>query len=256
MIMKTKKTTSMIAITFLAIMLLPMNAYASEILYTQSVNDGDQGTNGAGVQGFGADIGPSHILVGKTVNEITLELKKVNSPTGNMTIGVWKSGNSNPSSPDYIFGTQNIALLTTSFVSYTYTGSNTTGIVLAEDDVVGWYSGTADAVWGRDSTTNVDPNIVQAYVTSSPAWSRNGADTQDPAMILRGISPTTIAELEEQISILNSTIIQQTGQITGLQNNITSLNATIQNQQEDIDYLYTIWENIRDAIVNWLTNRP
>jgi len=60
-----------------------------------------------------------------------------------------------------------------------------------------------------------------------------------------GISETsqiTIEELELEIAALTDTV--------------TSLNTIVNQQQQDIDYLYTIWEQVRDTIINWLAVRP
>ena len=65
------------------------------------------------------------------------------------------------------------------------------------------------------------------------------------------------AENSEGFGPVSNTVVATPNITTQeLQNQILAMNATINQQQEDIDYLYEIWEDIRDTIITWLTGRP
>jgi hypothetical protein len=72
-----------------------------------------------GTTGCAERTSSTSVLNGQIVNRMVIGLRKVSTPTGTLSICVLNSANS----CIYTFGTQNIASLTTSCVSYTYTGT-------------------------------------------------------------------------------------------------------------------------------------
>ena len=105
----------------------------TDTMFTQNVGGTTQNLNNAGttfVTEYAATSGSQ--LVGKTVNSITLWIKKTGAPTGTATFAVFDSSGNTITS----FGTQDVSLLTTSFVQTTYT-STTVARAIANGDRIG-----------------------------------------------------------------------------------------------------------------------
>lgn len=103
----------------------------------------------AGTTACAEKLTASSVLVGQTVNSMTVSIRKVASPTGTTTIGVFDTSNN----VLYTFGTISTASLTTSCVSYTFTGT-------------GSWTLSANQYVGIKSATLVSTQQIQTCATN------------------------------------------------------------------------------------------
>ncbi|AJM92196.1 LamG domain-containing protein [Nitrosopumilus piranensis] len=68
------------------------------------------------------------------------------------------------------------------------------------------------------------------------------------------LTTTQIQEIYELSPFVQIEIIQ--AEQTSLQNQVTSVNATVQHNIEEIDDLYDFWDDLRASIITWLAARP
>jgi hypothetical protein len=82
-------------------------------------------------------VSPTSVLVGKSIDEITIMLRKYGSPTGTAEIGVFN--------PDLtvkkLFGTVDPSTLPTDYVNYTFSLSNELYLIAANDRIGIKYAG-------------------------------------------------------------------------------------------------------------------
>ena len=118
----------------------PSSATASttknDVMMLQTIGGTTQNLNNAGTTFFAESLATANAeLVGSTVNEIHLWLKKTGAPaSANMIVAVFDS----TCATVYQFGTVDVSTLTTSFVETTFRGA-TTGRTLASGDRIGAY---------------------------------------------------------------------------------------------------------------------
>ena len=136
--------------------------------------------------GFGLRITSGNSAIGSTMTSFTLDLKSTNTGTGlALTFGVWASGN-DTDTPTAVFtsdAVDNNTDLTTSFVTYTFTGSRT----LAQDDNIccSWGStggtvirqqlkngggGLANTAYVKANTSNVWGNYGTSHIPNMSAF--------------------------------------------------------------------------------------
>ncbi|AJM91807.1 hypothetical protein [Nitrosopumilus piranensis] len=109
----------------------------------------------------------------------------------------------------------------------------------------------------RDLGTSADSDLQDALtqdwfaigMATDDVPNRTSADiwvqSSSPQLQVTYIPPNLFEEIEN--------LTQENQQ---LQNQIASVNATVQDNTSQIDYIYTEWTKIKNAIVDWLTDRP
>jgi len=144
-------------------------------LFTQTDGTFDD-NNTTSQYGFGLRITSGNSAIGKTMISFTLDLKSSNTSTNApLTFGVFASGNTS-GSPDATFtgSINNNTGLTTSFVTYTFTGSRT----LVQDDNICcfWGSPTGSGVIRQQLKNGGGGLANTAYVKSntSSVWGSYG----------------------------------------------------------------------------------
>lgn len=114
----------------------------------------------------------SSVLVGKQIDSITVALKKAGAPTGTAEIGVFNSD----TSVKRLFGTANVAALTTSYTSYEFNLTGGGPYTIQNGDRIGvkYAAGTSsNNISIMRDTDAADPfdgaNSYHTYYTTS--WS-------------------------------------------------------------------------------------
>jgi hypothetical protein len=117
-------------------------------------------------------VAPSSTLVGKQIDSITVMLKKAGAPTGTAEIGVFSSD----TSVKRLFGTANVAALTTSYASYEFNLTGGAPYTIQSGDRIGvkYAAGTsANNISVMRDTDPADPfdgqNSYHTFYTTS--WS-------------------------------------------------------------------------------------
>ena len=116
--------------------------------YTQSDDSSSQGAYDDAVEVVGGKITTSastaiKAVLGNSVTTCKLKLRKVGTPSGTITAGVWRTGSGG--TIIHTFGTMEASALTTSFVEYTFTSAS--AYTFVADDIIGFkYYGTAQRV--------------------------------------------------------------------------------------------------------------
>lgn len=126
--------------------------------------------------GFGVRIDSGNTSIGKTMTSFTMDLKSSNTGTSAaLTFGVWAIANTS-ATPTAVFSgaiTNNTGL-TTSYVTYTFTGSRT----LVNEDVIGcfWGTPTGSGVIRQQlkNPATMTDSLYVKYV-SDPRWASYGA---------------------------------------------------------------------------------
>ena len=125
-------------------------------------------------------------LVGKSIDIITVNLKKFGSPTGTVQVGVFNTD----LSVKQIFGTMDAFNLTSSQVPYSFSLSNQTYVFQTGDRIGVKYTGGSSSNYvdvGVDQTNSFDgTNSYLSYYTSS--WSTSLG--KDLTMILESSTPS------------------------------------------------------------------
>lgn len=112
----------------------------------------------------------SSAVVNKPVDQVTLTLAKVGTPTGTATIGVFDS----TGSIKYTFGTKDVSSLTTSSTAYVFKSSN--AYLVAAGDYIGIkYTGGSSSSYVKVTQSNAEAfdgnnSVLSWFVASSNAW--------------------------------------------------------------------------------------
>lgn len=114
-------------------------------------------------------------LVGKTINSVTLYLKKTGAPTGTATIAVFSSTGATVLQ----FGTQDVSLLTTSYQALTYT-STTGARTIANGDRIGIFFNSGSA--GNTLDVDYNNNGANVFDGTTDSIISTGTGTQGAAV--------------------------------------------------------------------------
>jgi peptidoglycan/xylan/chitin deacetylase (PgdA/CDA1 family) len=128
-------------------------------------------------------VSPTSSIVGKTIDQITLMLRKTGTPTGTAEIGVFNTDLTTKK----LFGTKDVSTLTTSYKNYTFSLPNLDGLTVESGDRIGikYTGGNSNNLVAVMMDKNAaDPfdganTYRQQYTTS---WTSN--TTEDMYMIL------------------------------------------------------------------------
>jgi peptidoglycan/xylan/chitin deacetylase (PgdA/CDA1 family) len=132
---------------------------------------------------------PTSQLVGKSIDQITVELRKGGSPTGTLQVGVFNSD----LTLKKLFGTKDVSTLTSTYADYTFSLSNNELYALQSGDRVGVrYTGGSSTnfvavMLDRNSADPFDGanSYRQQYAAATSSWTSYTPD--DMFMILRQI---------------------------------------------------------------------
>lgn len=146
--------------------------------YNYEAQSGTSALNAGGNVGMAvfASTGSS-VLVGDEINCMDWYLKKTASPTGTMSVGILNSTNGITK----LFGTKDVATLTTSNIWYTFCLSAGDSHIIASGDRMGLkYSGgdgSNSVGWNRDTAGTFDGTVTFQQVYTSSWASGTGTDS-------------------------------------------------------------------------------
>jgi hypothetical protein len=151
---------------------------------------------------MGENATSNSVMVGQSIDTIKVQLRKLGSPTGSYTVGVFFSNGTLKTS----FGTGLGSALTTTFTYYTYTHAAYT---IVANDVIGIKyndagSDSSNTVKVMQDTHNTFDNLNSTLVYYDSSWHPTNA--MDMNMILTGTSGgTTITVMDDEENAANLT---------------------------------------------------
>jgi hypothetical protein len=177
------------------VMTNPYHVIRSPIVHMSSTTESKGLSVWSGRQAHVEYVSPTSVLVDKSIDEITVKLKKSGSPTGTAEIGVFNSD----LTVKKLFGTIDVSALTTSYIGYTFSLPNNETYTVAKDDMIGIkYAGGNSTSYIAIMTDDdsADPfdgtNSYRQHYTTS--W--GSFESEDLYMILKESNQITIGSGE------------------------------------------------------------
>tara|TARA_R110000751_G_scaffold60201_2_gene125846 strand:+ start:70 stop:633 length:564 start_codon:yes stop_codon:yes gene_type:complete len=135
-------------------------------------------SNTSSQYGFGVRISTDNTSIGETMISFTLDLKSSNTGTNAaLTFGVWASGN-DTDTPTAVFTSDDVdnnTDLTTSFQTFTFTGSRT--LALNDNICCYWGSPTGSGVIQQQlkNPATMENSLYVKYISGSSSWGSYGS---------------------------------------------------------------------------------